>query len=175
MMLPALVVAGVVAFAETVSLPPLKVSAGRRRGAVDVGATARMLLIGLSAGLSLASAMEAAADELGPEPAAELRLVLRRARVAGLATALATADGLSMRLFHRLARAHMTGAPTVGTIAAFIEEHRTVQRAAVLEKLRRLPVALTVPLALLILPGFVLLTLGPTVANIVQQLVGGLL
>lgn len=175
MMLAALVVAGAVTLAETVSLPPLRMPGRRRRSAVDVGSTARMLLIGLSAGLSLASAMEAAADELGPESAAELRQVLRRARVVGLATALATTDGSSMRLFHRLARAHMTGAPTIGTIAAFIEEHRTAQRAAILERLRRLPVTLTVPLALLILPGFVLLTLGPTVANIVQQLVGGLL
>ncbi|NIA24998.1 MAG: hypothetical protein GWP04_05460 [Gammaproteobacteria bacterium] len=175
MMLPALVAAVAVALAGTVSLPPFRVPLRRRRDAVDVGATARMLLIGLSAGLSLASVMEVAADELGPEPAAELRAVLRRSRVVGLATALATADGFSRRLFHRLARAHMTGAPTIGTIAAFIEEHRTVQRAEVLERLRRLPVTLTVPLALLILPGFVLLTLGPTVANIVQQLVGGLL
>jgi len=133
-----------------------------------------MLLIGLSAGLSLAAAMQMAADELGGETAVELRKVLRRARIEGLTAALATADGACMRLLHRLARSHRTGAPTVGTIAAFIEEDRTTQRAEVLERLRRLPVTLTVPLALLILPGFVLLTLGPTVANIVTQLLGRL-
>jgi pilus assembly protein TadC len=57
----------------------------------------------------------------------------------------------------------------------FITDRRATRRADTLERLRRLPVALTVPLALLILPGFIILTLGPTVASIVKQLLGGLL
>jgi len=173
MMLLLVAIAGAVSLGRSISLPAIALR--RRRTVVDVGGTARMLLIGLSAGLSLAAAMELAAGELDPGPAAELRAVLRQARVVGLTTALATEDGAFMRLFHRLARAHRTGAPVAGTIATFIEEDRTTRRAAVLEKLQRLPVTLTVPLALLILPGFILLTLGPTVATIVSQLLGRLL
>jgi len=139
---------------------------------LDVDAAARLMLIGMTAGLPLAAAIGLAADELG---SVELRHVIRASKIHGVARALATATGPSGPLFRRLARAHMTGASTVGTVAAFIADRRTARRTETLEKLRRLPVALTVPLTLLILPGFIILTLGPTVASIVRQLLGGLL
>jgi pilus assembly protein TadC len=150
-------------------------SLGRRPSkevAIDVDAIARLMLIGVTAGLPLTAAIGIAADELGT--AQELRRVIRVSRIHGVARALATATGPSDRLFRRLARAHMTGASAAGTIATFIADRRTARRTATLEQVRRLPVTLTVPLTLLILPGFVLLTLGPTVASIVRQLLGGL-
>jgi pilus assembly protein TadC len=145
----------------------------RKVAALDVDATARLLLISVTAGLPLTAAMSIAADEL--ESSHELRRLIRRARRDGIAVALTAATGPSGRLFHQLARAHMTGAATAGAIAMFIADRRATRRADTLERLRRLPVALTVPLALLILPGFIILTLGPTVASIVKQLLGGLL
>jgi pilus assembly protein TadC len=154
-------------------LPALQLLRHRKEAApLDVDAAARLMLIGVTAGLPLTAAIETAADELGS--AEELRQVVRASRIHGVASALATATGPSDRLFRLLARAHMTGASTQGTIAAFIADRRTARRTATLERLRRLPVALTVPLTLLILPGFILLTLGPTVASIVRQLLGGL-
>jgi pilus assembly protein TadC len=147
----------------------------RKATGEDVDATARLLLIGLTAGLPLTAALQLAADELGRDRGAPLVRLLRRARVSGLAAALAGGRGEEHRLLHRLARAQMTGAPIAGTITTFIAEERAARRAEIVERLRKLPVTLTVPLALLILPGFILLTLGPTVAGIVRQLLGGLL
>jgi pilus assembly protein TadC len=147
----------------------------RRAPHSDVDATARLLLIGLTSGLAMSAAMETAADHLGGNPAKELRQVLRNARVHGLAAALTATDGPSKHLFHRLARAQVTGSAATGTIATFIAERRAVKRGETMQRLQRLPVTLTVPLALLILPGFILLTLGPTVAAIIDQLLGGLL
>jgi pilus assembly protein TadC len=144
----------------------------KKATSLDVDATARLMLIGMTAGLPLTAAMGLAADELG---SAELRHVIRTSKIHGVARALATATGPSGPLFRRLARAHMTGASVAGTIAAFIADRRTARRTETLEKLRRLPVALTVPLTLMIMPGFIILTLGPTVASIVRQLLGGLL
>lgn len=151
----------------------------RRRPAVaqpcDVGVVARLVLVGLTSGLTLGGALEAAARELGGPTLRLLDDVLRRSRVVGLAAAIADDDSPYRRFLQRLARAHLTGARLDGTVLAFIEEHRAGERATTLERLRRLPVTLTVPLALLILPGFVLLTLGPTVASVVQELLGRLL
>jgi type II secretory pathway component PulF len=147
----------------------------RRTEPIDVDATARLLLIGLTAGLSMVAAMETAVDQIDDDAAAELRQMVRSAKMHGMASALTSAAGPSKRLFHRLARAQVTGSAATGTIATFIAEQRAVDRAGTLQRLRRLPVTLTVPLTLLILPGFILLTLGPTVAGIVKQLLGGLL
>lgn len=173
MMLAAVVAATAVGLATRIRLPA--VPARRKPETADVEATARLLLIGLSAGLSLTAAMQTTADELDGESAGQMEAVLRVARLHGLARALSAASGELTPLLHRLARAQRTGAPSIGTIAAFIDDRRSVQRAEVLERMRRLPVTLTVPLALLILPGFILLTLGPTVATIVRDLFGGLL
>lgn len=165
-------VALVIMFAH-VTVP--RITRKHQAASVDVDTTARLLLIGLTAGLAMTAAMETAANHLEGDSATELRQVMRNARVHGLATALTAAAGPSKRLFHRLARAQVTGSAATGTIATFIAERRAVKRGETMQRLRRLPVTLTVPLALLILPGFVLLTLGPTVAAIVEQLLGGLL
>jgi len=144
----------------------------RPEGPLDVDAAARLMLIGLTAGLSMTTAIEMAVVELGH--ADELSSVVRASRISGVASALASATGPAAALFRRLARAHATGASASGSIEAFITDRRLSHKTETLERLRRLPVALTVPLTLLILPGFILLTLGPTVASIVQQLLGGL-
>jgi len=138
----------------------------------DVDAVARLMLIAMTAGLSLTAAIGVAAEELDSR---ELRQVIRASKIHGVTRALADAKGVSGPLFRRLARAHTTGASSAGSIATFISDRRVIRRTETLERLRRLPVTLTVPLALLILPGFIILTLGPTVASIVRQLLGGLL
>jgi hypothetical protein len=135
----------------------------------------QVLFIALSAGLSVAAALEFAANEVGPAAAGEIRSVLRNARHQGLAVALTETDDATGRLFAVLARAQLTGASAVKAVAAFVDEERRDRRARGAEAAQRLPVKLTVPLALLILPGFVLLTFGPTVIATVQRLLGPLL
>ncbi len=168
-----------------VALPPAAASSwGRRRLAHrrrqraadrDVGLLAGMLVIGLTAGLPLAPALELAAAEVHPRLAAEVRGMLRRSRRTGLATALAEGAGGAGRLYRRLARAQLTGAAMSGAVASFIDEERAAARARAMEIARRLPVRLVIPLTLLILPGFVLLTVGPSVLSNLSRLLGPLL
>ena len=145
---------------------------GRAAGLDHLG---QVLFIALSAGLPVAAALEFAASEVGPVEAAEVRRVLRTARRHGLSPALAAADGGAGRLFAVLARAQSTGASAVKAAASFVDEERKDRRAGAAEAAQRLPVKLTVPLALLILPGFVLLTFGPTVIATIQRLLAPLL
>jgi len=149
-------------------------SARSRRGE-GLDHLGQVLFIALSAGLSVAAALELAADEVGPLEAGEVRSVMRAARHQGLELALTGADGTAGRLFGLLGRAQVTGASAVRAVAAFVDEERRDRRARAAEAAQRLPVKLTVPLALLILPGFVLLTFGPTVVATVERLLGPLL
>ncbi|MDH3261150.1 MAG: type II secretion system F family protein [Acidimicrobiia bacterium] len=147
-------------------------SASLRLGLDHLG---QVLYVALSAGLPVAAALEFAVDEVGPVEAAEVRSVLRTARHQGLAVALTGADGASGRLFALLARAQLTGSSAIKAVGSFVDEERNIRRARAAEAAQRLPVKLTVPLALLILPGFILLTIGPTVVATVQRLFGPLL
>jgi tight adherence protein C len=96
------------------------------------------------------------------------------ARRRGLATALTEANGPTSRLFGVLARAQVTGSSAMDAVASYVEEDRRQRRVQAREAAQRLPVKLTVPLALLILPGFVLLTIGPTVIATFDRLLGPL-
>lgn len=144
-------------------------------GGEEAGILGRVLLIGLSAGLPLAAALELAAGEVDSATAGEVRRVLRRASRIGLAAALAASEGRFAPLFVRLARSQVTGSSAYGAVSAFVDEERSKRRALAKESVQRLPVKLTIPLALLILPGFVLLTIGPVVVGTVERLLGSLL
>lgn len=115
---------------------------------------AELTALGLSAGLSFSAAVEAAAAHLSDEAAGRVRRSLRSPAGPGEpseATALlALAD-----------RALVTGAPLLASVDGYATSLRHSQRATATERARRLPVKLLFPLALLILPGFLLLTLGP--------------
>lgn len=135
----------------------------------------QVLFIALSAGLPVAAALEFAASEIDPAEAVQVQSVLRTARNQGLAAALSGVDGSAEALFGVLARAQLTGSSVIKAVASFVDEERKDRRARAVEAAQRLPVKLTVPLALLILPGFVLLTIGPTVISTFQRLLGPLL
>jgi pilus assembly protein TadC len=62
----------------------------------------------------------------------------------------------------------------VQAVASYLAEMRLARRTAALEKARRLPVTLMVPLGLLILPGFVLLFVGPVLLGSIAELAGSL-
>ena len=145
----------------------------RREQAVrDVAVFARGLFVAVNAGLSLHAAMTLASDGLNAQVSSEVQMLARRARRDGMALALAEADGTCSRLFLLLARAQTTGASIGDAIGGFVEEQREAHRLKVTEAARRLPVKLTVPLALLILPGFVVLTVGPSVLESARRLLG---
>jgi hypothetical protein len=141
----------------------------------DLQALSGALVVGAAAGLSLQASLAGARAAVGPRHGSELEVVLRSARHIGLATALARADGTAAPLFGRLARAQVSGAPLAATVAAFATEERDARRAVAIEAARTLPVRLTIPLALLVLPGFLLLTAGPAAVGSIQRLLGPLL
>lgn len=157
----------------------IRASRHLRQAAIEAEAAvihlARNLSIALAAGLAVPAALDHASRCVYPVLRAEVEAVLRAARSHGLAVALADAGGHAGRLMAVLARAQASGAGVRRAVASFIEERNEIHRQSVTERARKLPVKLTVPLALLILPGFVIVTVGPSVIESVRRLLGPLL
>ena len=135
----------------------------------DVVTLAELCALGLAAGLDFAGALRRASEALSPGVQADVAGVLRRASTVGLATALAGEPGRCRRLFRLAARAVDTGAPVRSAVEAFIDDATADERARSLASMRRLPVKLLFPLAFLILPGFIVLTVGPALLGSVQR------
>lgn len=141
----------------------------RRRPDPDpLGVSTRMLVL-VGTGLPLLAALEAAA---GTEP--EVAEVVRRSRRLGTAGALAGSGGPLAPLLHRLADAASSGSALEPTIRAFIDGERRRRHTRAIERARRLPVRLMIPMTLLVLPGFVVMVYGPALIDMVLRLVGPL-
>lgn len=144
----------------------LATTAWRRRRPTpdpDVREVARLTGIALRSGHSLSRSLHHAALHSTQATSEAVEDVLRRARSAGLGPALAATSGPLGPLARRLAAAHRTGASAIGTVDAVERELTERQHAERLARVRRLPVQLTIPLVLLILPGSVLVLIGPPV------------
>lgn len=136
---------------------------GRRRSPAppDPLLLPRLLVVALSAGLPLTTALAVIA-RLVPGPAGDdADVLVRAARRGGLAPALAAHGDLLDGLPRRLARAHLTGAAMSDAVRAHVHEVSDRRRAAALTRARTLPTRLLVPIALLLLPGFVALVVVP--------------
>lgn len=143
----------------------------RRRTAPEpngIEAAARLLVL-TGAGLPLIAALELAAGRV-----AGIDTVVRRSRRLGSAAALASAAGPLAPLLRRLADAVVSGSPPEPAIRAYIERERRRRHLAAVERARRLPVRLMIPMTLLVLPGFVLMVYGPAFIDLVTSLVGSL-
>lgn len=148
------------------------VAAGRRsRGAVDdqVDLLAELLGLGLSAGWGFSQALRWAGSRLGQPVAGEVAALVRRMHLDG-AVALDGAGGHGADLYRLVARAQATGAPLVEAVDAFAADRIARRRRQTLTAARRLPVILVFPLALLILPGFVLVTVAPTLLGALERI-----
>lgn len=145
--------------------------AGRRRRELsraefDPLIVARVIQVGLAGGLPLTAALALAVGEVGQLVASELTATLRTARRDGMSSALATSTAMFMRpLFGRIALAQSSGAPMHEAVSAYLTDGRAARRGKDLERVRRLPIALMMPLGLLILPGFIVLFVGPIVLD----------
>ena len=142
-------------------------SAGRGSGVLLL---ADQVVLGLRAGLTLEGALREAGTDLDPAMAGEVRGVLRAARHRGLRLALAGASGRGERLFRITADAVQTGAPLAPAVEALADELRHEDHARRMAAARRLPVRMLLPLALLILPGFVLVVIGPALLGSLARL-----
>ena len=136
------------------------------RATSDALVVARVVQVGLAGGLPLTACLALAVGEVGQLVADELTATLRTARREGMSSAMAASTGSLLRpLFSRITLAQASGAPMHEVVAAYLADGRAARRGKALEQVRRLPVALMVPLGLLILPGFVVLFVGPIVLN----------
>jgi len=151
--------------------------AGRRwRRAIDREATAEVVVLGelvtlgLAAGMTFIAALDRAGRELQTTLAGEVDAVVRNSRRDGAHAVLATATGRGSRLYLLAARAMATGAPMLDAVEMFVAQERDAERARRQAAVRRLPVTLVFPLALLILPGFVVVVLAPALVASLQRL-----
>lgn len=129
----------------------------------DVVLLADLMVLGVTAGLTLRGAIETARPHLAPTLRGEVGRLLERMDRAGTAAALAGSKGRLADLGRVAAGAAVSGAPIAAAVTAYSRTRRHADHAKALERARRLPVRLLLPLALLILPGFVLLAVGPAV------------
>lgn len=132
------------------------------------------ICVSLMAGCPLSEACERIGDRRvdpassGAAVSASLAIATRIREGRSLGEALeplSTAFGLSGRLFaDLLVAAERDGLPVVASVSRVAQDVRMERRRRVDAAIRRIPVRLTMPLVLCILPGFLLATLVPLVA-----------
>jgi hypothetical protein len=130
----------------------------------DEALVAELTALGLSAGLSFGAAVDAATVAVPGDVSSTLRRAGRR----DLAPGGPQPDDPAMFVVAR--RALATGAPLLPAVSGHAAALRSKERSRQLNAARRLPVKLLFPLALLILPGFLILTIGPAVLGSLERL-----
>ena len=135
----------------------------RRRAERELELLTHSMLIGLSGGLSPAGALALARESLSSSLGQEVDLVLRHAVKGGLTASLMNATGTGGRLFRQVGAAHLSGSPLELALTALATEFREAARSSAVEKARRMPVRMMLPLTLLMLPGLLILMIGPLV------------
>jgi len=136
----------------------------------EIALLADLVTLGLRSGLPVRNALAMAGARVGALEA-EVEGVLTAVDRHGAAAGLAAGVGSAGDLFRVLGGAVASGAPLVASVAAFANERRQADHARRMESVRRLPVRLLVPLALLVLPGFVLLAVAPAVLDAITRLI----
>ncbi len=136
---------------------------------------AQLLIVCLSAGRPLGNALETVRDRLGSERVRDVDDIIGRSRLIGLGRALAETRGPLSDLAGRLARSHLTGAPAISTVAAYVTSVHDARRSRAVEEARTLGVRLIFPVSLLLLPGFVAIVIGPYVFDQFGSLFGSAL
>ncbi len=129
-----------------------------------------LVALGLAGGLSLAAAHRVALSHAAPEARAALGLLVQSMRDQGTMQALIDDVGPMAGASQMLAAAAASGASALPALESHLETESHRRHTAHVEAARRLPVRLLLPLTLLVLPGFVLLTVGPTVVGSLARL-----
>ena len=130
----------------------------------DEALLAELAALGLTAGLTFRAAVEAATAAVPGEASARLR------RAGRLHADPGSEPSDDPGLFLVARRALATGAPLAPAVSGYATALRSEERSRRLATARRLPVKLLFPLALLILPGFLLLTVGPALLGSLERL-----
>jgi tight adherence protein C len=127
--------------------------------------TADLLAVTLSAGLTpylaLRVAARSAPEAVGSHLAGVLAAVEQGGRLADALAARSGAVPVLRPLLEVLLASERLGAPVGPALARLAADGRARVRRAALERARTLPVRLLFPLVFLVLPAFLLLTVGP--------------
>lgn len=136
----------------------------KRAQSTETARLAELTVIGLTGGLGLQPALGIAASTLGGGVGEETRAMLRRMRIDGAAACIGI-GGVAAEMYRTIARATAGGAPVADQVRRIADQLHADIAASQLQALRRLPVLMLFPLTLLILPGFLLLTVAPALAE----------
>ena len=137
----------------------------RPRRQVDVMLIARLLALSIASGQPIGSGLQEIATLLPSTEAQEVEKVIGRTRSVGVARALVETSGPLADLAARLAQSHLSGAPAAAALDAYVASMHDAERYRSIEEARIVGVKLTLPLTLLLLPGFILLTIAPFVVE----------
>ena len=129
-----------------------------------------LVALGLAGGLSVAAAHEIALTHSAPEAHSALGRLVASMRDRGARVAMTEDDGPLAASSQVLAAATFSGAPALPALESYLEVEAHRRHTERVEAARKLPVRLLLPLTLLVLPGFVLLTVGPTVIGSLARL-----
>ncbi len=149
----------------------LRLAAARdHRKKADLGALCDLTAIALTGGLGLQPALAIAACHVGGDVEEEIEGLLRRGRIVGIATAMAAAEGAGSRLYRIIGRAARSGSPLREPIARLADDIESELETDELARVRRLPITMLFPLTMLILPGFMLLAIAPSILDAFDRL-----
>jgi tight adherence protein C len=175
----------------TLILVPLGFLAGRRLPGFALARRARrrqarieaqvpelveLLVAASESGLPPATAFVRSAEVLAAPLGDELRVAVAETELGApwrvaldAAVSRTEAPGLAS-LARSLERSHRLGASVRGALRALVNDLRAERRARAEERARRAPVKMLFPLVFLILPAFLLLTVGPVLLSTVRSL-----
>jgi tight adherence protein C len=148
----------------------------RERIGARVPDLVELLVTTTRAGLSPSVAFRRSADVLHGPLAEEVRRSVRQMDLgvpwtAALQSLVSRTDVPSLRrLASALSRSQRLGTSIGATLRAVAEDLRTERRARAEEQARRAPVKMLFPLVFLVLPAFLLLTVGPVVLATIRSL-----
>jgi hypothetical protein len=137
-----------------------------KRRSSDVLVSLDLVSLATTAGLPFHAAVSLASREIGGPLARDLDRAVSRVN-SGLDHALV--DGPFARAFDAARRSSVSGARMGDSLVALAKEIRAQDAAAEREQIERLPVKLLFPLAFLILPGFVLVAVVPSILSGISQ------
>ncbi|MEE9297968.1 MAG: hypothetical protein V3V29_02890 [Acidimicrobiia bacterium] len=144
--------------------------AATRRAEVDAVEAAELVALGLAGGLSITASHHAALEHASPAVRPSLEELIGQIDRVGGHAALVEDAGAMRASSAVLAGTVASGAPALPALEAHLRAEYHRRHAAEVEAARRLPVRLLVPLTLLVLPGFVLITVGPTIVDSLARL-----
>lgn len=141
-----------------------------RRRSEECFEASELVALSLAGGMSIAAGHRAAMRHAAPLARAELAPLVDRMRVLGTTPALVGDDGRMQAGSRAIAAAATSGAAALPALEAYLEVEAHRRHTQEVERVRRLPIRLMLPLTLLVLPGFVVMTVGPTIVESLARL-----